>query len=145
MEDYYNWFKALHIISIISWMAGMLYLPRLFVYHAQAIIGGEADSNFKIMESRLIKFIINPAMILGIIFGLINSYIYGFANMGVWFHIKMTAVFFLILLHGLFVKWHKKFLKGENSHSQFFFKCINEVVTFFMIICVIMVVIKPFE
>jgi putative membrane protein len=145
MAEYYNIFKALHVIAVISWMAGMLYLPRLFVYHCGAEKGGEADKTFKIMETKLIKIIINPAMMLTLLFGLINTSIYGLQNLGVWFHIKMTAVFFLMLLHGLLIKWHKKFLKDENVHSHMFFRVINEVVTFFMVISVIMVIVKPFE
>jgi putative membrane protein len=145
MEDYYNWFKALHVIAIICWMAGMLYLPRIFVYHSNVAKGGDADNNFKIMEAKLLKFIINPAMILSTLFGSINVYIYGLKNMGIWFHIKMSAVFFLMLLHGMSVKWHKQFLKGQNTHSHIFFRWINEGVTFFMVICIIMVVVKPFE
>jgi putative membrane protein len=144
MTEYYEWFKALHVIAVISWMAGMLYLPRLFVYHCDAIKGGEADKTFSIMERRLIKFIINPAMLLTLTFGLVNAYIYGFKNLEIWFHIKMTAVFFLMMIHGLLVKWHKKFVAGENIHSTKFFRIINETVTFFMIVSVIMVIVKPF-
>ena len=145
MGEYYNWFKAFHVIAVMSWMAGMLYLPRLFVYHCGAEKGQEADQNFKIMEAKLIKFIINPAMLVSLIFGLLNAYIYGFANLGIWFHAKMLGVFFLMLLHGLLIRWHKRFLRGENIHSAFFYRVINECVTFFMVVCVILVIVKPFD
>lgn len=145
MAQYYNWFKALHVIAVISWMVGMLYLPRLFVYHCSAEKGTELDKTFKIMESRLIKIIINPAMVISIVFGLSNAHIYGMLNLGTSFHIKMLAVFFLVLIHGLLIRWHKAFLRGENTHSAFFFRVINETVTFFMVVSVIMVVVKPFD
>jgi putative membrane protein len=145
MSNYYNWFKALHVIAVISWMAGMLYLPRLFVYHCDVIKDGEADKKLRIMENKLIKIIINPAMIITLIFGLLNAYIYGIGNLGGWFHIKMSAVLILMLIHGLLIKWHKNFLKGQNMLSTTFFKIINETITALMIISVIMVVVKPFE
>ena len=144
MDQYYNWIKALHVIAVISWMAGMLYLPRLFVYHANAK-GQELDNTLKIMERRLIKFIINPAMITSIVLGTINTIVYGIKNMGIWFHIKMLAVLGLILLHMMLVKFYKKFEKNQNIHTPLFFKIINETVTFFMVVCVIMVIVKPFE
>ncbi len=144
MSNYYDWFKALHVIAVISWMAGMLYLPRLFVYHCDAIKGGEADEKLKIMETKLIKIIINPAMIITLISGLTNAYIYGLGNLGIWFHIKMSAVLILILIHGLLIKWHKKFLQGQNTFRATFFKIINETITGLMVISVIMVVVKPF-
>lgn len=144
MGDYYEWIKAFHVISIISWMAGMLYLPRLFVYHCGAIKGGEADQNFIVMERKLIRYIINPAMIASIILGLMLVHIYGFSNLGISFHIKMSAVILLIALHGMFVKWHKAFANGTNNHSHIFYRIINEAVTVLMIVAVIMVVVKPF-
>ncbi len=144
MANYYNWFKAIHIIALISWMAGMLYLPRLFVYHAQNT-NKETQDTFKIMQHRLIKFIINPAMIVTIFFGLILAHIYGWHNLGIAFCIKMSCVFLLLLLHGLMIKWHKKFLNNTNTNSPTFYKIINESITALMVICVIMVVIKPFQ
>ena len=141
----YSLFKALHLISVMSWMAGMLYLPRLYVYHAGVAIGSEMDKTFQIMEYKLLKYIMNPAMILSIILGSINAYIYGFSALGIWFHIKILAVVALVILHGLFAKWRKKFSFGQNSYSTTFYKFINELVTVLMIIAVIMVIMKPFE
>ena len=145
MDQYYTWIKAFHIIAVISWMAGMLYLPRLFVYHTQAKSGEELDNTLKTMEHKLLKFIINPAMIASITLGLTNTSIYGIKNLGIWFHIKMLAVLGLISLHVALVKFYKNFQNNTNTHSALFFKIINETVTLCMIICVIMVVVKPFE
>lgn len=145
MDNYYNWIKAFHVIAVIAWIAGMLYLPRLMVYHANAKKGSDLDETLKVMEARLIKYIINPAMISSIILGSINVFIYGIRNIGTWFHIKMLAVVGLIMIHGMLIKYHKTFLRNNNIHSSIFFKVINELVTMLMIICVIMVIIKPFE
>jgi putative membrane protein len=145
ISDYYEIFKVLHIISIISWMAGMFYLPRLYVYHADVKIGSETDILFKLMEKRLLHIIINPSMISTLIFGLLITYIYGFKAVGIWFHIKMTSVALLLAIHGFLAKCRKNFEKGENKYSAKFFRILNEVPVILMIICVIMVVIKPFD
>jgi putative membrane protein len=126
-------------------MAGMFYLPRLFVYHADVKVGSETDELFKIMERRLLRIIINPAMISTLIFGLLLTYIYGFKAVGVWFHIKMFAVILLLGLHGFFARCRKNFESGKNTYSSRVFRIINEVPVVLMIICVIMVIIKPFD
>jgi putative membrane protein len=145
MANYYLWFKAFHIIAIIAWMAGILYLPRLYAYHTRAAVGSEMDLTFQTMERRLLKIIMNPAMIASYILGLINAHIYGFIALGVWFHIKMIAVLGLTILHALLARWRKDFENGQNKHSEKFYRIVNEVPTIFMIIAVIMVVVKPFE
>ncbi|MBP7189877.1 MAG: protoporphyrinogen oxidase HemJ [Rickettsiaceae bacterium] len=145
MGKYYEWFKALHIIFVISWMAGMFYMPRLFVYHTRAQIGSDMDKTFQIMERKLLRIIINPAMIASAVFGLLNAYIYGFAILGIWFHLKMVAVAGLFAFHGFLAYQRKVFERGENKYSEKFYRIINEVPTILMIICVIMVVLKPFE
>lgn len=145
MANYYDWFKAIHIIAVISWMAGLLYMPRLFVYHSSAEIGSEVDKTFQIMERKLLRFIMNPAMIIAIIFGLLNSKIYGFVALGIWFHIKMVAVFVLMLFHGFLSHQRKIFVLGKNSYSGKFYRIINEIPTLCMIVAVFMVVLKPFE
>jgi putative membrane protein len=145
MADFYEWLKALHIISVISWMAGLFYMPRLFMYHTKAEIGSEMDKTFQTMEYRLLKIIMNPAMISTYIFGLTTAYIYGLAALGIWFHIKMLAVIILTIIHGLLARWRKNFAGGKNLHSENFYKIFNEVPVFMMIVAVIMVVIKPFE
>lgn len=145
MEDYFLWYKSIHIISVISWMAAMLYMPRLFMYHVKAKKDSEMDKVFQIMERRLLRIIMNPAMFLTYFFGLLTAYVYGFAALGTWFHLKMSAVLFITVFHMLLAKWRKDFEKGENKHSQKFYKIINEVPTILMIAAVVLVVVKPFE
>lgn len=145
MANYYVWFKALHVISIICWMAALFYLPRLYMYHTTAEKGSELDRTLQIMEYRLLKIIMNPAMIASYIFGFINAYIYGFVALGIWFHIKLTAVFGLTIIHGLLAKWRKDFAIGNNKHSKNFYRLFNEIPPILMVIIVIMVVVKPFE
>jgi putative membrane protein len=145
MEDYFMWYKAIHVISVISWMAAMFYMPRLFVYHTRAKIGSEMDRTFQLMEHKLLKIIMTPSMILTYFFGILIAYIYGFVALGVWFHIKMTAVLGLTIFHGLLAKWRKDFINGNNNHSEKFYRLMNEIPPILMIIAVIMVIVKPFE
>ena len=145
MEDYFLWYKALHVISVISWMAAMLYMPRLFVYHTKAKIGSEMDMTFQIMEVKLLRYIMTPAMILTYIFGFLVAYIYGMSALGGWFHIKMLMVLGLTGFHGMMAKWRKDFAVGNNKHTEKFYRYMNEVPTILMIIAVIMVIVKPFE
>lgn len=145
MADYYDWFKALHIIFVISWMAGIFYLPRLYVYHTKVKVGSEQDKMFQTMERKLLRIIMNPAMIGTYIFGLKNAYIYGLEALGIWFHIKMTAVIGLTIVHGLLARWRKDFEAGKNKHSERFYRYFNEVPAVLMVIAVFMVVLKPFE
>lgn len=145
MEDYFLWYKSIHIISVISWMAGMLYLPRLFMYHTKAKHGSDMDKMFQVMERRLLRIIINPAMLLTYFFGLLTAYIYGFVALGIWFHLKMLLVLLLTAFHGFLAKCRKDFANGKNKHSAKFYKIINEVPTILMVFIVILVVVKPFE
>ena len=145
LSNYYEWIKTFHIVAMTSWMAGMFYLPRLYAYHAEVKVGSEQDKTFQVMESRLLRIIINPAMIATLILGLLLADIYGFRSLGVWFHIKMLAVVILLAFHGLLAKWRKDFVKGQNKKAAKFYKIINEVPVVFFIIIVSMVVIKPFE
>jgi putative membrane protein len=145
MEDYFLWYKAIHVIAVISWMAGILYMPRLFVYHTRTKIGSEMDKTFQIMERRLLRVIMNPAMIVTYIFGLWTAYIYGFVALGLWFHVKMLVVLLMTVFHGFLAKWRKDFEKGKNIHSEKFYRMANEIPTILMIFAVILVIIKPFE
>lgn len=145
MEDYFLWYKSIHIISVISWMAAMLYMPRLFMYHTKAEKDSEMDKTFQIMELKLLRMIMNPAMLMTYFFGLLTAYIYGFVALGMWFHLKMCIVLFLTIFHMFLAKWRKAFIKGENKHSEKFYKIINEIPTILMIMAVILVVVKPFE
>ena len=141
--DTYLLVKSLHIVAVISWMVGMLYLPRLFVYHVNAKPGGELDSTLCIMEQKLIRFIINPAMIATLLFGIALVWIIGTENLGVWFHVKLFFVLVLFAIHGFFVGCAKKFKNGVNRRTQRFFRIINEVPAVIMIIVVVLAVLKP--
>lgn len=141
---YYDWLRALHIISIIAWMAAMLYLPRLFVYHADTAIGSEVSEQFKIMEKRLLKIIMNPAMIASWIFG-ISMLLANSALMEEgWMHTKLTAVILMSAVHGILAGHTKKFARDERPKSAKFYRIINEVPTVLMIIIIIMAVVQPF-
>ena len=139
----YLWFKAFHIVAVIAWMAGMLYLPRLFVYHCDAAPGSVQSETFKVMERRLLRAIINPAMIATWGFGLWLAWDAGFFS-DAWLHAKLALVVILSGVHGFFARCVQDFARDRNTHSQRFFRIINEVPTLLMILIVILVVVKPF-
>jgi putative membrane protein len=139
----YEWIKALHIIAVISWMAGMLYLPRLFVYHCEAEIGSKQSETFKVMERRLLKAIINPAMVVTWLAGLYLAWSGHWFSSG-WLYGKLALVIILSGVHGFFSRWVKDFATDRNARSQKFYRIINEVPTVLMIFIVILVVVKPF-
>jgi putative membrane protein len=144
----YEWVKALHIIAVIAWMAGMLYLPRLFVYHCAAETGSVQSETFKVMERRLLRGIINPAMIATWVLGLWLAWLgpdsrYGWFASG-WLWAKIIFVLALSAVHGLLARWRKDFAQDRNRHSQKFYRIINEVPTVLMILIVLLVVLKPF-
>jgi putative membrane protein len=139
----YDWIKALHVIAVISWMAGMLYLPRLFVYHCDAPPGSPQSETFKVMEWRLLKVIINPAMIVTWLAGIWLIWQGGWISSG-WLHGKLALVIALSAVHGFFSRWVKDFAADRNTRSQKFYRIINEVPTVLMIGVVILVIVKPF-
>jgi putative membrane protein len=139
----YPWIKALHVIAVIAWMAGMLYLPRLFVYHCEAEIGSKQSETFKVMERRLLRAIINPAMILTWLAGLYLAWSGHWFSSG-WLHGKLALVILLSGVHGFFSRCVKDFAADRNTRSQKFYRIINEVPTLLMIGIVILVVVKPF-
>ena len=139
----YPWIKALHVIAVISWMAGMLYLPRLFVYHCEAEVGSKQSETFKVMERRLLKAIINPAMIVTWLAGLYLAWNGGWYT-SPWFHAKFVLVLVLSGVHGAFSRFVKDFAADKNTRSQKFYRIINEVPTVLMILIVILVIVKPF-
>ena len=144
----YEWIKALHVIAVIAWMAGMLYLPRLFVYHCAAEKGSVQSETFKVMERRLLRAIINPAMIATYVFGLWLAWLgadsrYGWFASG-WLWAKIILVLGLSAVHGLLARWRKDFAQDRNRHSQKFYRIINELPTVLMILIVLLVVLKPF-
>ncbi|MCB1530309.1 MAG: protoporphyrinogen oxidase HemJ [Rhodospirillales bacterium] len=142
--EHYLWIKALHIISVMAWMAGMLYLPRLFVYHAQAVAGSELSETLKIMERRLLRFIINPAMIAAFLFGGLMFWGNPDLLQAPWMHIKLTAIVLMTGVHGLYARWRKTFERDENTRNPRFYRIWNEIPTILMIVIVLMAVAKPF-
>ncbi len=149
MQDFllsiYDWLRALHVIAVISWMAGMLYLPRLFVYHADAKPGSEQSETFKIMERRLYKYIMTPAMIVTWLAGLSMLY----ANPGLlsgqgWMHAKLLLVFLLSGVHGAFGGMLRKFANDTSQKSAKFFRIVNEIPTLLMVVIVVLVIVRPF-
>jgi len=139
----YLWLKAFHIVAVIAWMAGMLYLPRLFVYHCEAEPGSKQSETFKVMERRLLTIIMNPAMVATWLLGLWLAWDGGWYASG-WFHTKLALVLALSALHGFFVRWVRDFAADQNRRTQKFYRLINEVPTIFLIGIVILAVVKPF-
>jgi putative membrane protein len=144
MADFYPWFKAAHIIAVMSWMAGMLYLPRLFVYHCETTPGTPEYERFVLMERKLLRIIINPAMVATWVFGLLVAQSIN-AWSQPWFMAKMVLVIAMSAFHGLFSAWRRAFETGKNVKSQRFFRIVNEVPAVLMILIVILVVVKPFS
>jgi putative membrane protein len=143
---HYLTLKALHLIFVISWMAGLLYLPRLYVYHTQVVAGSEASEKFKVMEQRLLRIIINPAGILVIVSGifLIMALTAGGPGIGGWFHAKILLVLILGALHGSMAKFRKEFERDERRRSEKFYRILNEGPTLLMVVIVFLAVVKPF-
>lgn len=139
----YLWLKALHVVAVISWMAGMLYLPRLFVYHTQAEKGSIQSETFKIMERRLLKAIINPAMIVTWVVGLYLAYASGAYRDG-WFHTKFALVLAMSAAHGMLTGHVKRFAADANVKDARYFRILNEVPTVLMILIVVLVIVRPF-
>lgn len=138
----YFWIKALHIIAVIAWMAGLLYLPRLFVYHANAEVGSELSETLKIMERRLLRAIMNPAMLVTLLAGGALLAYQDFSSG--WLHVKLAAIVGLIVMHMGMAKWRKDFEKDANTHGHKFYRVINEGPTLLMILIVVLAVVKPF-
>lgn len=144
MMNYYDLFKALHIIAMVAWMAGMLYLPRLFVYHAGASAGSELSETLKLMEYRLLKFIINPAMIATFVFGIALLTLQPVYLQTGWFYAKLALVLGMSGVHGFYAASVRRFATDDNKHSAKFWRIMNEVPTVLMIVIILLVVLKPF-
>lgn len=140
---FYPWAKAIHVIAVISWMAGMLYLPRLFVYHADAEKGSVQSETFKVMEGRLLRAIINPAMIVTWVLGLWLAW-EGFGFSGGWLHAKIGLVVGMSAVHGYFSRAVRMFAEDRNEKPARHWRIMNEVPTLLMIAIVILVIVKPF-
>ena len=141
--DLYSWVKVLHVLAVISWMAGMLYLPRLFVYHSGVAVGSHTSETFKVMERRLLKAIMTPAMIVTWLAGLWLAWDQGWYRAG-WFHGKLALVLALSAVHGMLAARVKVFAADANDKPGRYFRILNEVPTVLMVGIVILVVVKPF-
>ena len=143
LQAHISWVKALHVIAIIAWMAGMLYLPRLFVYHAVAAKGSAVSETFKVMERRLLRAIVNPSMILVFLTGFTLVFLTGDWRDG-WWQAKFILVLGLAGLHGYFARCVRAFAADANERSARFYRVLNEVPAVLMILIVVLVVVKPF-
>ena len=140
---WFHWFLAFHIISFTAWMAGMFYLPRLFVYHCQTIPGTAESERFKVMEAKLMRIIINPAMIATFLFGILLILTPGTVNWHApWWWTKLTALFLMTGFHGVMSRWRKDFLNDRNTRPEKFYRIANEVPTILFIIIVLAVVVR---
>ena len=144
LAAYTQWFLAAHIIAVIAWMAGMLYLPRLFVYHTQAAPGSDGSERFKVMEKKLLRGIINPSMIAVWILGLTLAWLTG-AYMQPWLQIKFVLVLVLSGLHGFFARTVRRFVRDANTRSARFYRIVNEIPALLMVLIVILAVVRPFS
>jgi protoporphyrinogen IX oxidase len=143
LAPYYLWLKAFHILAVIAWMAGMLYLPRLFVYHCEVQPGTAEYARFVKMEERLMRIIINPAMIAVWVLGILLAFSLNAWAEG-WLHTKLLFVVILSGLHGFYSRWRRDFEKGQNKHTQRFYRIMNEVPFGLLVVIVLLVVLKPF-
>jgi putative membrane protein len=146
LGDHYLLLKAFHIVFVIAWMAGLLYLPRLFVYHAGSKVGSEQSETFKVMEGKLLKIIMFPSLVLVFASGVVLIFVthpFETCPQG-WFHLKLFLVFILILFQGYFYRVYKKFKIDQNLKKPGFFRMINEIPALLMIFIVFLVVMKPF-
>lgn len=145
LVDIRDWVKAIHVIAVIAWMAGMLYLPRLYVYHTQVERGSPQSELFKVMERRLLRAIINPAMTLAFVFGIILLATPGVIDWGEgWIWVKLALAVGMGGVHGFYSRWRRDFEADRNERSERFYRAWNEVPTVLMIIIVIMVIVRPF-
>jgi putative membrane protein len=143
LSNYIPWIMAAHIIAVIAWMSAMLYLPRLFVYHTETAPGSESSERFKVMERRLLKGIMNPAMIAVWILGPLLAWLTG-AYLDTWLQIKFVLVLILSGTHGLYVKRWREFSQDRNTHTARYYRIINEVPAVLMVLIVILVKVQPF-
>ncbi len=140
----YPWLKALHIVAVVAWMAGLLYLPRLFVYHAEAPRGSAQAETFKVMERRLLRGIMNPAMVATLILGGLLLSVPGVVDWERrWMPVKLVGVVGLLAIHHVLARWRRDFAADRNRHSARFYRLVNEVPTLLLILIVVMVVVKP--
>lgn len=141
--DYISWLEAFHIMAVISWMAGLFYLPRLLVYHAQSEPGSAQSETFKTMEAKLLRIIMRPAMLAAWILGLTLAWLHDYW-FELWFMVKFACVIAMTVFHMMLARWVRDFANDANQNSEKFYRLANEVPTILMAVIVIMVVVKPF-
>ena len=144
MGDFYHWVKAVHVIAIVAWMAGMLYLPRIFVYHAADAVDTATSETFKVMERRLLRAITTPAMIVSLISGAWLILMVPEHLSEVWLHAKIALVIVMVAVHGLLARHHRLFADDQNRQSSRYFRILNEVPTVLLIGIIILVIVRPF-
>ena len=144
LGGYERWLLAFHVMAVIAWMAGMLYLPRLFVYHTETAPGSDGSERFKRMETKLLKVIINPAMIAAWVLGLTLAWVIDAHTQG-WFQAKFVLVMVLSAVHGLDVRLWRAFQQDRNTHSARYFRIMNEIPALLMVLIVILVTVRPFS
>jgi len=146
MAEAYLWSKAVHVIAVVAWMAGLFYLPRLFVYHAGAAVSSGLSEQFKVMEGRLANAIMLPAAVASWLAGLVTAWLGGLLwPMPAWFAVKLAAVVILSLFHGLLERHRREFRRDLRLHGDHYFRLINEVPTLLLVTIVIMVIVRPFQ
>ncbi len=144
LAGYYLWLQALHVIAVITWMAGLFYLPRLFVYHSQVEPGSQASETFKVMERKLLRIIMNPSLVAVWVLGLLLIWAQpGWLTQG-WLHIKIAAVVLLTVSHMAMAKWRRLFAGDANPHDHRFYRWANEAPTVLLLVIIFMVYLKPF-
>ena len=143
LNSLYPWIKALHVVSVIAWMAALLYLPRLFVYHAEAAPGSEMSETFKVMERRLLRGIMTPAMIAALVFGILLLLVPGVIQQG-WLHVKFLLLIGMFGLHGFFSRCRKDFAEDRNRRSARLYRWLNEMPALLMVMIVLLAIAKPF-
>ena len=143
LDNAYLWFKALHVMAVITWMAGLFYLPRLFIYHHDKAVGSESSETFKIMEARLYRFIMNPSMMIAWAFGLFIAWEGGWLSSG-WLHVKLAAVVLLTAAHVYYGRAMRAFGRDERPLTTRHWRMLNEIPAILMIVIVLMAVLKPF-
>jgi putative membrane protein len=145
LADWYPWTKAIHILAVISWMAGLLYLPRLFVYHCDAAVGAADSERFKVMERRLLRAIMNPAMVVAYVFGIMLLLTPGIVDWAAgWIYVKLAGVGLLTVMHHIYAIWYQRFRDDGPRRSTRVYRIANEIPALLMVVIVIMVVVRPF-
>ena len=145
LAPYLLWIKALHVVAMVAWMSGLFYLPRLYVYHCQVAPGSAEGERFKVMERRLLKQIMNPAMIVTWIAGLLMAGIPGVVDMhALWFPVKLVLVLLMTGFHGACSRWRRDFLNDRNRRPEKFYRIANEIPTVLLVLIVVLVIVKPF-